>query len=140
MSVDIADTMDALAAAMLTVTGISRAYAYPTEGILPICAVVGYPEGDIDLSVTAGRGADRAAFPVWVVCGLQYDKTTRQKVTDFVNGASNVWSAINASATLLAMGSIRVFGASVEGWTLADPSVVNPPVYTAVKFVVEVTA
>ena len=91
--------MDALATAFSTVDGVTRAFAYPREDPSPGTAIVGYPDGDISLSITFGRGADRGTFVVWVVCGLVQDLATRDVVdTVLSDGAVDVLQALNATS------------------------------------------
>lgn len=138
MAITLSTTMDALGAAMLNVTGLTKAYTTPTEAIRPPCVIVGYPEGDMQLAATFGRGSDRMTFPVIVVCGLQFDAGTRTLVSSVITSASDGWDALNSDATLAAMGSIRVDSVTIEGWQMSPE---NPGlVYTAVRFAVEITA
>lgn len=133
MAITLATTMDALASAMLTVSGIERAYASPTEGPKPVCAIVGYPES-FEPAATYGRATDHAVFPVWVLCGLQADANTRSVVSAFITGSADCVDALEA----VTGGAYIVTAIAVEGWNLnADE---RPVIHTAIRFTVEVTA
>lgn len=135
----LATVMPAIAHALVTAGVVERAYYRPQEGIRPVCAVVEYPEDEIDFDVTFGNGASSAAFPVSVVLGLQQDEATFLAVSAFMNGPVGlVKAAIEGDPTLDALGAIRVSGARIEAWDLGSEG--RPLVHTAVRFSVEVTA
>lgn len=86
---DLGATMDALATAMRTVPGVTRAYAWPVEDGAPGDAFVGYPRDPGELGITFTRGADHATFPVVVICGLLWDRATRDRVSMLIANADN---------------------------------------------------
>lgn len=135
-SLVLSTVMDAIGTAVATATGIERTYTRPTEGIKPVCVVVGYPEDDVDFDVTFGNGAAHASFPVFVVLGLQQDAATHTQLSALLTFA--VLEAIAGNATLLALGAVRVDGARIEAWNLGTDD--RPFVHTAIRFTVEVTA
>lgn len=133
MSLALGATMDALATAMATATGVTNAYGWPVEGIVPPCAVVGYPE-PFDLSMTFGRGPDRATFPVWVVVGIQQGKTTRDAASDLIAAVGDVKSTLEADRTLGGViDSLRVVRVGIEAWELQGGLV-----HTAIRFDIDV--
>lgn len=134
-SLVLATVMDAIGTAVATATGIERAYTRPTEGIRPVCVVVGYPD-ELDFDVTFGNGASHAVFPVWVVLGLQQDAATHTALSSLATFA--VLDAIASNSTLLALGSVFASGARIESWNLGTEAA--PIVHTAIRFEVEVTA
>ncbi len=129
--------MGAIGTAVATATGIERVYTRPTEGIQPVCAVVEYPEDEVDFDVTFGNGFSRATFPVLVVLGLQGDAATHTQLSSLVT--FGVLEAIAGDAALVALGSVRVEGALIGSW-IPRPDPTGGPVHTAVRFTVEVTA
>lgn len=135
----LATVMPAIATALTGAGIVERAYYRPTEAIKPKCAVVGYPEDEVDFDVTFGNGLSHATFPVWIVLGLQQDEATFTDVSALINSSAEVKAAIEASTTLTNLGAVFVSGALIEAWNLAaNPDL--PTVHTAVKFTVEVTA
>lgn len=116
---DVADVMDALAAAVEGSSLVSKAFAYPTEAVTPGQATVGYPE-TIDFDMTFERGADTATFPVWVMCGLTVDPATRATVSDLIKHASDVKAVVESYAQGSAYSSVRVTDARIERVTNLD--------------------
>ena len=99
-ALQLAATMDAIAAALVTggIVSSGHAYAWPVEALVPGDAIVGYPEDDgIDVDMTFGRGADQAVIPVWVICGLPQDKATRDRVSVLVGSGSSVKGALDGT-------------------------------------------
>lgn len=87
--------MTDLATAVQTVlTSPRKAFDYPVEGVVPGDAVVGYPQDPIDLSTTFGRGQDRAVVPVFVICGMPQDESTRVAVSAWMDDSGSVVTAI----------------------------------------------
>jgi len=114
----VADTMDALATAVATSSLIDAAFGYPVEAVAPGQATVGYPD-PIDFDMTFGRGADRATFPVWVMCGLTVDRATRATVDALIAGSADIKAAIEDHAPAGAYSSVRVTDAAIESAPLS---------------------
>ncbi len=95
--INLSATMDALATAFSNVTGVTRAFAWPTEDATPGTAVVGYPDGDLELVITFQRGADKATFPVWIVCGLVQDEETRDFASALLLGSADIIDAVDGT-------------------------------------------
>jgi len=110
---DCALVMDALATAAATSSLVTAAFGYPTEALLPGQATVGYPES-IEFDLTFGRGADKATFPVWVMCGYVVDPATRATVSALIKNAADIKTVIEAHAPAGAYSSVRVTDAAIE--------------------------
>ena len=132
--IDLTAAMDGLAAAVQAVlTGTGHAYAWPVEAVRAGDAVVGYPQDPIEVALTFGRGADRAVFPVFAICGLPQDKATRDAIADIVTAASDWVAAIQSASGVGSYALVR--DCVVDAW--------NPdgrPMQMAVRFNVEVVS
>lgn len=94
--IDLGATMDALATAMRTVPGVLRVHAWPVEDGVPGDAFVGYPRDPGEMGITFTRGADHAVFPVVVICGLLWDRATRDRASLLVrNAGADVMAAVD---------------------------------------------
>ena len=92
---NLSSVMTDLAAAVQTVLTSPRvAFDHPVEGVVPGDAVVGYPQDPIVISSTFRRGQDRAEFPVFVICGMPQDETTRTAVSAWMDDSGSVVTAI----------------------------------------------
>lgn len=94
-SMNIAGVMDALATKARTV--YPRAYGYPVESVQPPAVVVSYPEDDITIHSTFGRGSDEAEFPIYVVVGKSSEKPARDALSAAIAGAGNLASAVDGA-------------------------------------------
>lgn len=135
--INLTTVMDALATAVATATSVGSAYGYPIEDVKPGDALVGYPDEEFELSITFGRGADRATFPVWVVCGLQQDKSTRDFAAGVIDAASDLPAVVEANSTLTALGAIKVTDCRFESWAIPAN---GGPLHVVIRFDIEVTA
>jgi hypothetical protein len=115
----LAATMDALAAKFVSAGVVANAYAYPAETIQPVCAIVGYPEIDFDL--TMGRGGDTARFPVYVVVGRVREKAARDPLSALITGAAGTKNALDGTLTYsgTTYGDARVTDCRIETLTVA---------------------
>ncbi len=127
----LASIMDALAGA--TPAGIVTAsYPYPVGSVVPPAVVVGYPT-DYEFDATFQRGADRAVFPVYYVCGMADDKSARDKVDAVIAGSDAIKTAIETNSTLAsAVDTVRVTDATFESVTIGAVQMI------AVRFDTEV--
>lgn len=84
---NIADVMDELAVRLRVAPSLAgRTYEYPPATLVPPAAIVSYPtEGTFD--ATYGRGVDTMSGVVLVVAGRPTDRTTRDVITRYVDGA-----------------------------------------------------
>lgn len=134
--INLTTVMDALASAANNATGVDRVFAYPVEDAMPGDAIVGYPE-EFEPTITFGRGMDRAVFPLWIVCGLQQDKSTRDFAATIIDTTTDIPNVIESNSTLVALGSIAVTDCRFESWAIPAN---GGPLHVVVRFNVEVTA
>lgn len=132
-ALDLTATMDALAAAMLNVTGVTRSFAWPVEDVDVGDAVVGYPTEPIEIGTTFGRGADQTTFPVWVICGMAQDKASRDFAADFISGSTDVSDQVNGTLS----GAVQI--AHVARCTI-DRLELQGLQHLSVRFDIEVTS
>ena len=131
-ALNLAAVMADLAAAVQTVLDAGRtASGYPVEGLQPGDAVVGYPEGEQSLTATFGRGMDRVTVPVWIICGLPQDSTTRTAVSGWIDDSSSVVTAIEGYAGTWSSVQVETF--SIESFVPVGGSEL-----VAIKFTVDV--
>jgi hypothetical protein len=112
-ALDLAGTMDALAAAVEGTTAVTKCHAWPVEGAKVGEGVVGYPTESIEYDGTFQRGQDRATFPVWILCGLPSDQRTRTTLSALITGADSIKTAIEAYSTS-AYDSVRVTDGAID--------------------------
>jgi hypothetical protein len=127
--------MDAIATAIPA--GVTdRVFAYPVRQFTPPCAIVGFPKpGSIDFDLTFKRGADAATFPLWFMVGTGDDLAARDQLSDIIDGAVAIKSAIESDAALAAaVSTVTVTDCGIELLAQADNST-----YWAAAFTVEVT-
>lgn len=123
-ALNLTDVMVDLALVVQTALASGRtAFAYPAESVQPGDAIVGYPEGEQPLTGTFGRGMDRVTLPVWIVCGLPQDESTRDAVSGWLDDSSSVVTAIEETQLAVSWSSARVTGYSIERF---DPIGGNP--------------
>lgn len=72
---DIAATMDALAAACVTAGIVKNGYGWPPGAVTVPCVLVGYPETEYD--ATLGNALMLATFPVYMLAGPKDLKRSR---------------------------------------------------------------
>jgi hypothetical protein len=122
-------------AAPTTINSVTvTSFDYPVETVTPPAVIVGYPT-TIDYDATFARGADRAVFPVWFVCGRVVDKSTVTMVSAAVSGVGDIKSAIESNATLLTVvDTVRVTDATPAELVLSGVP------FMSMKFDVEVYA
>jgi hypothetical protein len=104
---DLAGTMDAIAAALVSGGTVTKAYGWPHPTVQKGQAAVGYPE-DGTLGATFGRGLDTATFPVWVIAGLPGEKSTRDYVSDLIDASDDVKTVIEAAMPSVAISPFRI--------------------------------
>jgi hypothetical protein len=131
-ALNLASVMVDLAAAVQTVLASGRtAYSWPVEAVVPGDAVVAYPQEPIEISATFKRGQDRCVVPVFVICGLPQDVTTRTAISGWIDDSSSIVTAIEGYAGTWA--SVSVMDPLVDEWT---PTGTNP--YLVLRFNVDV--
>lgn len=88
-----------LAAAVQTVLASGRtAFDHPVEAVVPGDAIVAYPQDPIQISTTFRRGQDRVTVPVFVICGLPQDASTRTAISAWIDNSGSVITAIEGYA------------------------------------------
>jgi hypothetical protein len=131
-ALNLSAVMTGLAAAVQTVLASDRtAYDHPVEGVVPGDAVVAYPQEPIEISTTFRRGQDRCVVPVFVICGLPQDETTRDAVSAWIDDSSSIVTAIEGYSGTWA--SVSVMRPLIEGF-----APVGQPPQLAVRFDVDV--
>jgi hypothetical protein len=131
-ALNLSAVMTGLAAAVQTVLASGRtAYDHPVEAALPGDAVVAYPADPIEVSTTFRRGQDRCVVPVYVICGLPQDETTRDAISTWIGDSSSVVTAIEGYSGTWA--SVSVMRPLIEGF-----APVGQPPQLAVRFDVDV--
>lgn len=81
MAIDVPAILDALGAALGTISGL-RVYDYPPDSVAVPAAVVGYPES-VTYDATYRRGSDQCEVPVTVLVGKASDRASRDALTPY---------------------------------------------------------
>lgn len=123
-----AAAMDGMATSMAGLAG--NVYAWPVDAISVPCIVVGYPTR-IDFDTAYARGGDQLVFPLWFVVGKTSGKDARDALSDVIDDASSVKSALDGTHT---WGDCRVTDCQVDELTIGAVT------YLAAKFDCEVYA
>lgn len=110
---DLADVMDDVADELENIAGL-RVFAYPPGSLTPPAAVVTYPDS-ITFDQTYGRGMDRMSLPVVVVVGKATDRTARNRLGAYCDGAgaSSIKAKLEAG-TYVAFDTLRVTGITFD--------------------------
>ncbi|MFC0628544.1 hypothetical protein [Kribbella deserti] len=111
---DVGAVMQAVADRIDTIDNL-RVYAYPPDTVNPPAAVVSYP-AEYEFDATYGRGMDRISdLPVVVLIGKVSDRTSRDKVAQYVNGTGTAsLKAVIESGTYTAFDTVRVASVSFD--------------------------
>ncbi len=128
----VTDVMDELGAALEAIPNL-RVFPFPADTASPPAALVGYPD-TIQFDVAMGRGVDRVTFPVFVLVGRLSDRSSREALGPFLDGAGahSVKQALK-DGTYVAASTVRAASARVEVVTM------NSIDYLAAIFSVDVT-
>jgi hypothetical protein len=121
MAMSIAAVMDGLGVRLATIPTL-RVYDYPADSVSAPAAIVRFPE-PVAYDLTAGRGTDRATFPVTVLVGKVSDRAARDALALYLNGtgARSIKAAVEGDKTLGgAAQSTRVIEASVANFRVGD--------------------
>lgn len=129
---NLATTMDAIASALVSAGCVTRATGWPTVNVQKGQAAVGYPER-VEFDVTFARGLERATFPVWVVCGLPGEESTRNTVSALITGATDVKDALDGTLSG-SVSSLRVIDCRIESYEAVGGA------FVAVRFDCDVLA
>lgn len=134
MAIDVNAVMDAIGTRLVGVTGL-RVYDFAADAPAPPAAIVSYPTV-VEYDVVAGRGADRAVFPVLILVSRISDRVGRDQLAQYLagTGAQSVKTAIEGGTGDLGgvAHTVRVTDASVDVVT------VNAIDYLGASFNVEV--
>lgn len=117
MSLDVNAAMDAIGAALSTISGL-RVFDYPADKVTPPAAVVDLEAVDYD-EATA-RGADRATFKVYLVVGSVVDRTSRDALHGYLNGAGTGSTSVKAAIDAIGGHRVRVMRAEKTAVTVAE--------------------
>ena len=126
---DLADTMDAIAAACVTAGIVENGYGWPAESVTVPCVMVGYPTAT-EYDVTFGNGAMKATFPVFLVAGASISRNSRDVLSATVLPMK---AALDGSLTGT-VHTLRVTDVTFDRVTI------NDIVYAAARYQVEVYA
>jgi len=129
---DLAAVMDEIGDQLDTIDGL-RVYRYPPDSVSVPAAVVTYPE-TYTYDETMRRGMDRVALPVVVMVGKVSDRTSRDRIAAYANGAGDrsVKTVIEAH-TYESCDSVRVQGAEFDVVSMGGVE------YLAVTFTIDIT-
>lgn len=92
---EISAVMDAIATTIKAARVMDRVYEWPAESVSVPCAVVGYPEDDIEFDVTFGRGSDRAEFRLYLLVGKATERTARDRLSALIADATGIKGVID---------------------------------------------
>lgn len=111
--------MTSIAAVMTAITEVAvageiveRAYDWPTLQVNPPALVVGYP--DLNFDFTFRGGTDRATYPVWIICGLADQRSSRDVLSKYVTGGGATVKAVLDGDLAGAVRSCRVVNCNLE--------------------------
>lgn len=110
---NLSTVMDQVATQLDTIAGL-RVHAYPPSTLTPPAAVVAYPD-DYTFDATYGRGMDRMTLPVVVMVGKVSDRSSRDRLTDYLDGAGAASvKAVVEAGTYTAFDVVRVMDATFD--------------------------
>lgn len=117
MALDLNATMDALGAALATITGL-RVTDYPASTAAVPAAMVGLPT-TLEYDSTKGRGLDHVVIPITLLVGNVVDRSARDALSAYLagSGASSIKAALDGKLGGVVQ-TARVMGARIEVVTL----------------------
>jgi hypothetical protein len=115
---NLGDVMDEIGTAVGSIDGM-RVFPYSADRVTPPAALVVWPD-EITYDTAMSRGGDRYTLPLWVVVGKADARTTRDRLSQYIDGAgdASVKSVVDGG-TYTACDSIRVMSATVESVEIA---------------------
>lgn len=116
MSLDINAAMDAIGTALGTIAGL-RVFDFPADSVSPPAACVDLESIDYDAATI--RNADRATFKIFLVVGSVVDRTARDALHGYLNGAGAGTTSIKAAVDAIGGGKVRVMRADKTPVTIA---------------------
>lgn len=128
---DLGAVMDEIGDQLDTITGL-RVYRYPPGSVQVPAAVVTYPE-TYSYDETMRRGMDRIVLPVVVMVGAVSDRSSRDKIAAYADGAGarSIKTVVEAH-TYEACDSVRVQGAEFDIVSMASVE------YLAATFTIDI--
>ncbi len=120
MTATMAQVMDALTARLQTISGL-RVYGFPPKSAQAPFAFVDMPS-EIRYDQTYGRGSDRMTLQVVVGVASQVDRSTRDAIAVYADGASikaalEATTACNVRVTQVSFGAIQLASSVFWGAT-----------------------
>jgi hypothetical protein len=110
---DLGAVMDEVGDQLDTIPGL-RVYRYPPDSVQPPAAVVTYPEM-YTYDETYGRGMDRLTISVVVMVGKVSDRSSRDRIAVYINGAGDrSVKAVVEAHTYEACDTVRVMSAEFD--------------------------
>lgn len=129
---DLADVMEEVAGKLSAINGL-RIFAYPPDALAPPAAVVSYPDS-YDYDGTYGRGMDRLKLPVVVVVGKPTDRSTRDRLAKYCDGAGAASVKVAAeNGTYVSCDTVRVESVTFDVVSIAGTD------YMAALFTLDIT-
>lgn len=111
MSLNVNTAMDAIGTALGTITGL-RVFDFPADQVSPPAAMV-----DLD-SITYDdatfRNADRATFKVYLIVGSVVDRSARDALQGYLNGAGAGTTSIKTAVDAIGNATVRVMRAQKQ--------------------------
>lgn len=113
----LSDVMDQVAARLGTIPDL-RVFEWPQATVSPPAVIVSYPD-DYSYDRTYGRGMDQVTLPVVVVEGRPTDRSTRDRLSAYVDGSgARSFKAVLESGTYTAFDSVRVMSVEFDVVTI----------------------
>ena len=116
MSLDINAAMDLIGAALGTISGL-RVFDFPADSVSPPAALVDLEAVDYDAATA--RMADRATFKIFLVVGSEVDRSARDALHGYLNGAGAGTTSIKAAVDAIGGSKVRVTRAEKTPVTVA---------------------
>lgn len=116
MSIDVNAAMDLIGAALGTISGL-RVFDFPADSVSPPAACVDLDS--IEYDAATNRLADRATFRVYLVVGSVVDRTSRDALHGYLNGAGSGSTSIKTAVDAIGGSTVRVIRAEKTPVTIA---------------------
>lgn len=113
MALDVPAVWDQIGGAVGSITGL-RVFDYVPDQLSPPAAVVTLDTVEYDASMS--RGFDRAIFKIWVAVGKVSERTARDALAAYANGAGSASTSIKAAVDALGP-NVRVMRTSTQTLT-----------------------
>lgn len=121
---NLADVMDEIGDQLDTIPGL-RVFRWPPSTVTPPAAVVTYPDS-YTYDSTMRRGADRVVLPVVVMVGRVSDRSSRDRLAEYADGAgARSIKAVIESHGYVSCDSVRVQEAEFDLISMAGVEYVS---------------